>query len=61
MGIGITLLIVNIFIGFTLVYIIRKQDYYHPEPLRQMILATLVGGILSIGMTLAAVMTYRRC
>jgi len=51
---GLVLFIVNILIGFWLVHLIRKQDYYHPEPFRQMAFATMAGGVLSIGVTVIA-------
>ncbi|MBI2519203.1 MAG: PrsW family intramembrane metalloprotease [Bdellovibrio sp.] len=54
MGVGFFLIIANIGLGFWLVHVIRKQDLYRPEPLRQMVIATVLGGSISVGITLAS-------
>lgn len=48
---GILLLILNIGIGFWLIGMVRKQDYYSSEPMRMLVLATIVGGAIAIGIT----------
>ncbi len=47
-----TLVLLNFIIGLGLVYLLRRQDRYHPESLWHMSLATIVGGVISVSLTL---------